>query len=64
MGAGGEGSGSECLLEMEFWFRTKKESWQWMGGRAHHGVNVGNSSGVQTLEHGWLLVNFLCILTK
>lgn len=40
VGAGGEGSGSECLLEMEFWFRTKKESWQWMGGRAHHGVNV------------------------
>lgn len=31
MGAGGEGRGSECLLGMEFRFRKKKESWQWIG---------------------------------
>lgn len=30
--AGGEGRGSESLLGMEFQFRKKKESWQWMGG--------------------------------
>ena len=38
VGAGGEGRG--VTVYWEFQFRKKKGSWQWMGGWAHHSVNV------------------------